>query len=335
MRFFLHILSISLLFSCKNRENKSLSFYHWKADASLTSLEKEALSDCNTERVYIHYFDVDTIENNPWEKENIFPEYVIKKIAPLFDEYKIIPTIFITNRVFQSSKLNTPKLVEQITSLIKQITKKHLSQTIDKVQIDCDWSTTTKNQYFEFLSLIQKEFDISCTIRLHQIKFQEKTGTPPVKKGTLMLYNMGDLKNKEQNSIIEAKIVSQYINKNTSYPLSLSIGLPTFSQTVVFNHKNEIKLINSSQRTVLEHDPHFKKQNDLCYEVVKDTLFKGFYLSEGFYLKVEESKQQEVIDSYRTIKNSNLNTFEIILYHLDKNQLSTTDYPLIVQELTH
>ncbi len=333
MRTLFFILSLILVFSCKKKEDKSISFYHWKANATLSQEKQNILEKCSTKKVYIHYFDVDTIHVESWKKENIFPEYVIKKIDPKFDNYTVIPTVFITNRVFQSSKLNTQKLVEQVTGLINQITDKYLKQSIDEIQIDCDWSASTKNQYFEFLALMKDKFDISCTIRLHQIKFQDKTGVPPVKKGTLMLYNMGDLKNKKQNSIIESNIVSQYINSESSYPLSLSIGLPIFSQTVVFNNKNEIRLINTTERKTLDNDVHFKKQDDLVYEVTKDTLYHGFYLSEGFLLKLEEATLEEVQTSYQLICNSKLSTNEVIVYHLDEKQISSLNFNELIKQL--
>ena len=141
------------------------------------------------------------------------------------------------------------------------------------------------------------------------------------------------LKNKKQNSIIESNIVSQYINSESSYPLSLSIGLPIFSQTVVFNNKNEIRLINTTERKTLDNDVHFKKQDDLVYEVTKDTLYHGFYLSEGFLLKLEEATLEEVQTSYQLICNSKLSTNEVIVYHLDEKQISSLNFNELIKQL--
>jgi len=80
-------------------------------------------------------------------------------------------------------------------------------------------------QEVQKLNILKKDFNVTATIRLHQIKFKDKTGIPPVDQGVLMAYNIGELKNNKQNSILEANIVKQYINKNTEYPLKLKLAL--------------------------------------------------------------------------------------------------------------
>jgi hypothetical protein len=79
----------------------------------------------------------------------------------------------------------------KISSLLKQANK-----SCKKIQIDCDWSQGTKHNYFQFLKqfkALDTTLQLSCTIRLHQVKYPTITGIPPVDEGTIMYYNMGKL----------------------------------------------------------------------------------------------------------------------------------------------
>ncbi len=75
---------------------------------------------------------------------------------------------------------------------------------------------------------------LSATIRLHQVKYFETTGVPPVKSGMLMFYNTGDLENpSEENSILNIETAELYLSGLEDYPMQLDIVLPLFSWAVV------------------------------------------------------------------------------------------------------
>lgn len=324
---FLFLSALVLLVSCE-KKHSNYSFYHWKTNAEYTPRIAAALDSTKAEKIYLHYFD---IENK--NDDNIFPTYVVQNIDEKYNDFEIIPTVYISNSVLLNKNLVVQKLAEKVEKLINQISLAHFKNEPTEIQIDCDWTQSTKNSYFELLKILDEKYEVSVTIRLHQIKFQDKTGVPPVKKGTLMLYNVGDLKNSKQNSILESKIVEQYINSSTKYPLELSVALPLFSQTIIFNNENNLKLSSFTERSILDSDLHFKEINKKLYKVVQDTLFKGFYLSEGFQLKLEESLEKEIEESYKIIKNSKLKTEEIIFYHLDDESLKNIDINKLIKKL--
>ncbi len=338
-KLIISFLTVLIILSCKDAtpKNTTSSFYHWKAKAEFTSTYQEALTAAKTNTIYLHYFDVEvlnkaTLEN---EKDGVFPTYVLKSVDTAYQKHTIIPVVYITNQVLKAKGMVVADLAVKIRDLINQISKKQFKKQLKQIQLDCDWTTSTKNTYFELLNTLQKDFDIDVTIRLHQIKFKDRTGVPPVKSGTLMLYNMGNLKDTSQNSILQNSIVKQYINTETSYPIPLRLGLPIFSQTVVFNKDNKIKLIRNTEPKMLANDLHFKQLDSQNFEIVKDTLYKGFFLSKGFRLKLEELKATEVIAAYQTIKKSKLKTNEIIFYHLDKKSLSTIQIKDLISQLNY
>lgn len=321
MKSIILFLSALVLFASCEKKTTNYSFYHWKTNAEFTPTIAAALDSTKTKKIYLHYFDIENKNSGNETDDNIFPTYVVQNIDEKYNDFEIIPTVYISNSVLQNKKLVIKSLAEKIETLLKQISLAHFKKEPLEIQIDCDWTQSTKNSYFELLKILEKKYELSVTIRLHQIKFQEKTGVPPVKKGTLMLYNVGNLKNSNENSILESKIVEQYINSSTKYPLKLSIALPLFSQTVIINNEEKIKLSSFTEREILDNDLHFKQVNKNLYTVVQDTLFKGFYLNEGFQLKLEESLEKEIVESYNIVKNSKLKTEEIIFYHLDDESL--------------
>ena len=66
---------------------------------------------------------------------------------------------------------------------------------------------------------------LSATIRLHQLKFIGESGIPPVDKGLLMCYNMGDLHRlRISNSILETAELKKYIKQLSVYPLKLDVA---------------------------------------------------------------------------------------------------------------
>jgi len=332
-----HLFGIMVLIlfssSCESNKPKTISFYHWKSKAKYTTEIEQALNETHSNKVYMHYFDVESVNNPTYNDDGIYPTYVIKDIDPAYSDFEIVPVVYMTNQVFKTEDLDIKTLVTKVKDLIHQISLKYFNKKTKSIQIDCDWTQSTKNIYFEFLSQIQEFFNVDVTIRLHQVKYQKKTGVPPVKHGTLMLYNMGDFKKNNENSILESALVKQYINSSTSYPINLHLGLPIFSQTILTNNDKEYKIIKGTDRNLYENDNHFKVIDHNNFKVVKDTLYKGFFLSSGFNLKLEDINQTEIIKSYQIIEESELNIDEIIFYHLDKHSLSNIDIKTLINKL--
>ncbi|MDE5422076.1 hypothetical protein L3073_07625 [Ancylomarina sp. DW003] len=326
---------LCVLTACSKQDvsKKEISFYHWKAKADYTKFYDEAIETCQANKIYMHYFDIESVHEPNWYDDGIYPTYVLKSVAKEYRNLDIVPVVYITNNIFKTDGLDIVRLAGIITELINQISLKHFDNKLKLVQIDCDWTTKTKSDYFRLLKALKKDFELDVTIRLHQIKFQDKTGIPPANKGTLMLYNMGDLRAEKQNSILESNIVKQYINKESTYPMRLKIALPLFSQTVITNNNNKIKLIRHTNRANLENDRHFKQISSNNFQVVADTLYKGFYLAKGYNLKLEDIKTSELVSSYNIIKESQLNTDEIIFYHLDNTSLLKHNLTSTIEKL--
>ena len=125
------------------------------------------------------------------------------------------------------------------------------THTTKEIQLDCDWTKTTREKYFNLIEQMKQlteinKIEITTTIRLHQVKFFNKTGVPPIKRGMLMFYNMSDVSdNRTRNSIYDEGLAKKYLINFDKYPLDLDVVLPAFSWSCWFRNGKLKNLINN------------------------------------------------------------------------------------------
>lgn len=320
--------------SCDIQQERSISFYHWKSKALHTPKIEQTIQSNSDSTIYLRYFDIDQVNESPQsDSTGEYPVYVLTDVDLFYKTFNIVPVIFIANKVFQSD-IEVSELSQKIEELVDQISRHHFGRLFNSIQVDCDWTESTRNDYFELISELSNRFDVSVTLRLHQIKYPNQTGIPPVDRGVLMLYNMGELSDTARNSIIDPEIVAMYVGNNTNYPIPLDVALPLFSQTVIRNNDGHIRLMNHSERDMLDkHGDYFSKIAPNRYQVIADTFCKGFYLSQGYTLEVEELSEGEVVEAFQKLESSQLDLRNIIFYHLDDRVLNSINVEKIIIEL--
>ncbi len=126
------------------------AFYFWKSQAALNAKEKSILLQ-SAGKLYVKFFDV------AWNAPQQMAIPVAKvqfadSTRQLFSspQMEIVPTVFITNETMMmldsSAVINT---ASQIAGLIRNIQSTQLpAATIREIQIDCDWTATTRDRYF-------------------------------------------------------------------------------------------------------------------------------------------------------------------------------------------
>ena len=130
---------------------------------------------------------------------------------------------------------------------------------------------------------------ICVTVRLHQIKFYEDTGVPPVDKGILMCYNTENLDDpKTENSILHVETLRGYLAHLKDYTLPLDVALPLFSWGVLSRNGEVTKLINNLQKEELDSFPEvFAPINANHYRLKKNSYLKGYYLYRDDEIRTE------------------------------------------------
>lgn len=308
------------LFSCKEKagvKNVERSLYYWKSVVKPTDFELKRLASLNVQTIYLKFFDVD------WEPSSKQAIPVAKMQAAnqrLFKQYKIIPTVFITNECIQQiDSTQCIALAGKINGLIKALCQVNQINPIKEIQIDCDWTVSTTKKYFMLLNAIHQlsQTNLSATIRLHQIKFFSKTGVPPVNRGLLMCYNMGNLKNPAtKNSIIETDELKKYTANLSNYPLPLDIAFPLFGWKVLFRDQIYKGLIENLPENIFT--PSFSNQKNGRIEILKDTLLAGYDLKKGDMLRLENSDISTILAVAKEVNRHLKNTkFRVSLYQLD------------------
>lgn len=321
---------MSVFYSCsQNKSKSSYSFYHWKSKALMTpDLENKIGNNLN--QVYLHYFDIDLPSKDDYYNF-IKPKYVLREVDDWYKEKEIIPVVYITNRALLKTQ-NIESLANKIHLLVNEISTHHFGNNLKDLQIDCDWTKQSKTKYFQLLTLLKEHYNLSATIRLHQVKYPKETGIPPVDKGALMLYNIGKLSSMDENSILNTKTVQAYINNTSSYPLDLDLALPLFSQTVIKNRFGKVKLINHIPESLTDTNS-FSLVKDNLYIPKKDTLYHGFFISPDYQLKTEFVSSQVLLESIQILKNSKLNLQSTIFYHLDEKHIENYNLSQITSAL--
>jgi hypothetical protein len=321
-------LSLPFLFlSCENKVEKvDNAFYYWKTEGySISNKEHQIIKDQNVKKLYIKFFEVDYTE-----AMGNFPISKTEMRVSSYDENsmincEIIPTIYIKNIVFKkSSEKDLDKLADNVNFLINKYSKEKFdSATVSEIQIDCDWTASTKDKYFYFLKKLKPvaQKEISCTLRLYPYKYPDKMGVPPVDKVTLMCYNLiNPLEDDSKNSILDLNELKSYLNTDKKYPLHMDVALPLYSWMQVYQ--------NNQFTGVLYNGGELKKSlkpiKPLWFEVTKDTVidYKN-YLRVGDKIKYEEITASQVDQAIAIIKkNVKLDKeITVTLFHLDENQL--------------
>ncbi len=309
---------IFFIFSCQKKKSipeqrPDISFYHWQSYFDVTQKEWNYLEQFSTHKIYVRYFDVDMVNEKP---------EAIGKITNQTDkkyDMEFIPTIFITNRVFMSlDEAGIDDLADKIFKLIQKKHQKLSDREIKMIQFDCDWSGYTQVPYFRFLETFKKKCNkkISTTIRLHQIKYWERTGVPPVDHFVLMCYNTGDVQNvEEMNSILSVDVVKQYVSRLRSYPEKLQLALPLFSWGVLYRENKLIKLIRNVDVSIFEGNEKYSINGNIV-EVLESTYFNGYFFYKGDQLRLETVGSKLLGQTVSVLKN-HITPQEIIYYHLD------------------
>lgn len=314
-------LTFSLLFlmGCHSDERQvDIGFYHWKTKVEIDSTEYHYMQALGARQLYLRLFDVVWGATGP----SFTPMAQLQ--SPLPSAWRIVPVIFITNRCILNA--NDAQIADLAKDLTQEIQKTRVKNNwkLDEVQLDCDWSLTSKAKYFALLRAIKAEsnWKISATIRLHQVKYAEKTGIPPVDRGLLMFYNMGDLQKSEtRNSILDLDVAKKYLYNFESYSLPLDVALPLFSWAVQLRYGRPVHLIEGPRRADLKDSTVYEVLEYPHYRVLKNHYLKGSYLYKGDELRLEEVSDSALEAAAQLLAPElpTRDSLKVLFYHLDSS----------------
>lgn len=243
----LSLFLLLLLTSCadKTAEVKTRAMYYWNTTFRIDAQKERFLAEHKVERLYVRYFDV--VENESGEP---MPNATIDlPHAPLRlphegegsarkgKDFKleIIPTVYVHNDCMRKRH---DGLAEKILKRLLQMSETHHMGKVNEIQMDCDWTQSTRQNFFAFLEELhamtqQKGITLSATIRLHQLS----QPVPPVDCGVLMVYNTGDLRKMEvEKPILDLNDVKPYLGQLKKYDLRMAAAFPIYKWDLVFRN---------------------------------------------------------------------------------------------------
>ncbi|MCX2433267.1 hypothetical protein [Pedobacter sp. GR22-10] len=319
------VIATVLLFSCKQKSIVHPTFYFWKTDYHNTKSETQYLDQFKSKALYVRIMDVDV---DP-DLQQAVPVSPIKFSEPLPPQVEIIPVVFLVNRLFYETDSNKTKMLSsRIANFVDAKVKQAGKQRFTELQIDCDWTKATREQYFKFLSQLKnqpllKGKSISVTLRLHQVKNILTSGIPPVEKAMLMCYNMGNLRQYgDQNSILNQHEMDIYLKDVLeNYPLKLDVALPLFEWTVVFRNKEYAGISKRINQSQLQNKKLFRQRGaSILYDLLSDYPAAG--LKRGDVVRWEEVSAKDLLATStflsRYLKPDERN---LVFYHLDADLL--------------
>ncbi len=303
MKKYLYLLLV-LLGACSYEDTPpEQALYCWKTQVQFSAEEADFVKNNRIERLYIRYCDVGLRDNAP------------VPIAPVdidtlsVQGKTVIPVVYLKNEIFtpeltEGNSTYISTLAHKLGDYIEQINR-YYRLRVSEVQFDCDWSLSTKQAYFSMLEAFKKEYryQLSATIRLHQVKYREETGVPPVDYGVLMYYNMGRITATGANSIYDRSTALRYLGKLRAYPLPLDIALPMFAWGVHSADGQVLNLVGGLTHAEAQAISTLVRTDDPdIYKVAEQTYYKGRVWQAGDLIKIEEvsdAQRKEMLGDLR------------------------------------
>ena len=289
-------------------------FYHWKTFFEVAKSEKRIQASFQDPEIYLRLFDVVKQENG-----GLIPvATVIFREKPILP---VVPVIYIDNEALRQLPVaEVDQLADKITGRVEKILDDNHLNYRRELQLDCDWTPQTQERFFSLLKRMRvnlPQWTLSSTLRLHQLRYPEKTGIPPVDRVCLMAYNMGELRTYgDHNSILDVDVAARYLN-GAPYPLPLDVALPLFSWAIVFDSQKNYQRLLREIPTAVNDPKQFKPIGRFLYQAIKDQSEAGAHVQAGSVIRIEQSKKEDLRALAKLIARSHVKPEAVLFYHLD------------------
>jgi len=305
----------ALLSACSDKSKEIVTdgnaVYYWRTTFRLNDYERSFMKKHDVKKMYVKFFDV----SKKWDGD-VIPVGTTIFIDSIPSDIMIVPTIFITSDAIA----DYPQFIDKLYTRVADMAEVN-GISFGEIQIDCDWTESTSEQYFAFMKqfkemLEPKGIGLSTTIRLFQLGYE----TPEADYGVLMCYNTGDIRTWEtENSILDIKDMEQYLGKLSKCDLPLSVAFPNFSWDVSFDEEKNMMGIEY-EKFDFTNKERFKKISDNRYELIPDD--NDTYWTPR-YVRHEEVGIDKILEAKDLIqKRMASSPLQNVMYHLDSVNLS-------------
>ena len=236
------LLSTLLMTGCNSNtivQPSKRAVYLWTTQINMDSTKLQFLKSHDISRMYVRFFDVVLDEQG-----NATPNATARFVTPLPKNMDIVPTVFLMPECLRGDR---QQLAKQIVNRVIQMCETNDVTGVKEMQIDCDWTSSTRQAYHRFMATMLKlcharGINLSSTIRLHQLA----QTPPPADRGVLMMYNTGNVADINcHKPILDMRDAAPYLKHLKSYKLPLSTAYPVFAWRVLFRGRQFVGIIHS------------------------------------------------------------------------------------------
>ncbi len=322
------VATLIFLTGCNHQDSRKTQItkglYYWRSSFDLSDDEQNRLVKSGYNKLYIKYFEFDNTRH--------FIAPVQFRTQPVSSGLEIIPVIYLDNRALRDMpEQHISGLAGVMTEKISSINRSANYQgKVSEIQIDCDWTETTRETYFRLLhtikSRLQAGVKLSASIRLHQVKYKDRTGIPAVDRGMLMLYNFGSVGNyTEANSIYSHKTLQSYLKADFEhYPIRMDIALANFQWGIVFRNQHPRKILDGVAAKDFP-EAALEKIDPTHGRILRTGHIQGFALEINDEIRFEKSGIDEMKNAAQIIA-SRMNTDSFCISIFDVKHNSTDAY---------
>jgi len=324
--FIIWICSFSI--SCRNNvpiKSKQIGFYYWQTSLNLTSQKIEYLNQTNSKRLYVRLFDIDTSKDAIGNIQ-VSPVSIVRNESLWPDSIELVPVVYFTRQAIKSCG-DLDSFSYKIEKLVSQLMLLN-GWKFNEIQWDFDWTPSTKKTYFELLVKLKqrnlfKTKIFSSTIRLHQVKHRSLSGIPPVDKGLMMCYNMGNLKSYDiSNSILDMDLIEDYLSTMETYPLKLDVAFPLFHWGVQFRNQKFTAILNDISATDLQNSSTFTEVKPNVFKAKQTDQLKGFLIEENDEIRIEDIALEDLKKAVSFVgRHNNNDSIHLLFFHLNETIL--------------
>lgn len=290
------LLFMAVLVSC--HKDKALtstrSVYYWSTTIDMDSTKTAFIKKYMISRMYMRYFDVVNDEGG-----RAVPNATLRFATGVPRDIDIVPTVFVMPECLRQ---NRKELARLIVKRVVQMNETNDVIKVKEIQIDCDWTQSTRRLYDDFMKAMLRECHsrkmlLSSTIRLHQLA----QNPPPADRGVLMMYNTGDATNiKCHKPILDMRDAAPYLQYLAKYQLPMSTAYPIFSWRILFRGGRFIGFVHYDGEYPILPDDSIATRQPSAYDIMEAV---------------------RTIGNRRTDANS-----EIILFDLNNNNINRLNH---------
>jgi hypothetical protein len=331
------VLCFGFLSSC-SQGGCERAFYYWKA-APPSERELGLLRELSVGKLYLRAFDIDE------EGAAVGASRLgAGEIAELSRGLVLVPVVYIVNGYFAGASPGSGTL-PAAGVLAKDLAARlesggWLAGGRAELQVDCDWTPSTRDAYFSFLKALRDALHgatreaahdalreeaelnvprLSVTIRLHQAKDRATNGIPPVERGMLMAYNLLNPADAGgRSAILDLETLKAYLPSLGDYPLPLDLALPAWSWVSQFEGSRFIGLIPDPGAPGELRVGPYEDLGGGRYRARERGLLAGRTVEAGDLFFIDESRVEKTLEAAKLLAGSfPREGRSLALYHLD------------------